>query len=164
MLLLLAYGSPAQRTLPDRRAAIVCNLSQFVIWPRDAGAGETRAYCLLGEDPIAGALERLCRKSDREEGKVFRQIDSPDAAAGCHVLFVSPELAYRAPHMIGRLAQTPVFTVSDIPGFAQMGGMVEIVSTTERVNFHINLDAARRAGLTIKAPLLQIARVIQEVK
>jgi hypothetical protein len=39
--------------------------------------------------------------------------------------------------------------------------MVEIVSADDRVGFHINLDAAKRAGLSIKAPLLQIAKVIR---
>jgi hypothetical protein len=166
LLLILTPGSPARETAADRRASIVCNLSKFVVWPPEADgkAEEIRTFCLLGEDPIALELDRLFNRIDAEKNGEFRRIGGPAEIRGCHVLFVSSEQETRLPDLLDRLTRQPVFTVSDIPGFARMGGMVEILSTTDRVYFRINLDAAKRAGLIIKAPLLQIARVIQGVE
>lgn len=166
LLLVLTPGSPARETAADRRASIVYNLSKFVVWPPEADgeAEEICTFCLLGEDPIALELDRWCNSVDGERNGEFRRIDGPAGIPGCHVLFVSTGQGSRLPDLMDRLARQPVFTVSDIPGFARMGGMVEILSATDRVYFQINLDAAKRAGLIIKAPLLQIARVIQGVE
>ncbi len=163
LALFLASGSPAQEPADFRRAAIVYNLSKFVLWPDDDAVGNSRTFtfCLLGEDRMAPALEQICRNAGNI---VVRRIQTPEAARDCHVLFCSSAMAASLPAVLGQLNQRPVFTVSDVPGFAGKGGMVEILSAGDRVSFHINLDAAKRAGLRIKAPLLQIAKVIQGVE
>lgn len=162
-ILILTAQSHAQETTQDRRASIIYNLSKFVSWPpaSDRGSEEIFTLCLLGEDTIAPELRRMCKEGEEKDHSKFRRIGEPEAAIGCHLLVVGAEQAPGVPELIKRLNRHPVFTVSDMPGFARMGGMVEIVSATNRVSFQINLDAAKRAGLIIKAPLLQIARVIQ---
>ncbi|HRX89155.1 MAG TPA: YfiR family protein [Steroidobacteraceae bacterium] len=40
------------------------------------------------------------------------------------------------------------------------GGMVTLLQESNRVGLEINLRAARRAGLEISAPLLQLATVV----
>ena len=51
-------------------------------------------------------------------------------------------------------------TVSDIPGFAQLGGMIELPLEGERVGIVINRSSARKSGFEFNAQLLRLARVI----
>ncbi len=170
----------AGETDPARLAAFVYNLSKFVIWPTACSAAGTEQcnFCVLGDDNGMGAsLDRLLSGAPPEAGGAsapnpeapvkpsgaggVRQMDSVDAAGDCHVLFISPGAGADLADTLDRLSRQPVLIVSGISGFARLGGMVEIVSAANRVFFHINIAAARRAGLVIKAPLLQIANVIE---
>lgn len=146
------------------RATLVFNLSKFVIWPEEAfsGAEETFAFCLLGEDDIEKQLALLNGRILNGREAIFRRIQNPLPPADCRVLFIGLDQEPQLPSILKILEGRPIFTVGDIPQFARRGGMVEIVSAGARVSFHINLDAAKRAGLIIKAPLLQIATVIRE--
>jgi hypothetical protein len=54
-----------------------------------------------------------------------------------------------------------VLTVSDAPRFAARGGMIEFVREGEHVRFTVNVDAAKRAGLSISSRLLRVARGIE---
>lgn len=162
ILLLVPGEGGAQATSDGRRASVVYNLSKFVVWPPDDGGGVPgpSTFCVLGEDSIAGELMKRCGEGGGETADLFRQVYRPEEVQGCQVLFIGRVMAPALPDLLDRLDKHPLFTVSEIPGFAQAGGMVEIVSANDRVGFHINLDAAKRAGLSIKAPLLQIAEVI----
>lgn len=160
---LVAGKSGAEETPDGRRASVVYNLSKFVVWPPEKGGGSPSpsTFCLLGKDSIAGDLMARCEEGGGETADLFRRIHRPDEARGCHLLFIGRVMAPTLSAVLDRLDTHPLLTVSDIPGFARQGGMVEIVSADDRVGFHINLDAAKRAGLSIKAPLLQIAKVIR---
>ncbi len=52
-------------------------------------------------------------------------------------------------------------TVSDIPGFARAGGMIELPLEGERVAIVLNRRAAQSRGIEFNAQLLRLARVIE---
>ncbi len=55
----------------------------------------------------------------------------------------------------------PVLTISDYPGFVDIGGMIGFVNKDNRVRLEINLPAAQRARLHISAKLIEVSlRVI----
>ena len=55
----------------------------------------------------------------------------------------------------------PVFTVSDVRGFAsQMGGIAELYLQDDRMRFAINLENAHRTGLRLDAPMLSLAKIV----
>jgi len=53
-----------------------------------------------------------------------------------------------------------VLTISDIPGFAEQGGMVEIKYHNKKLTFVVNLQAVERAGFYISAQLLQLGEIV----
>ena len=55
-----------------------------------------------------------------------------------------------------------VLTVSDIDGFADAGGMIQLVREGGRVRFEVNLDSVRGADLTMSSKLLRLASVVHE--
>ncbi len=54
-----------------------------------------------------------------------------------------------------------VLTISDMRGFAEAGGMVQLYKASRRFRLKINLDAVRQGGLKIRSRLLKIAEIIR---
>lgn len=159
-------GAPARAEGPPSmaRATLVYNLSKFVVWPEAVFSDPDAPciFCLLGQDDIEKELALLNGQVLNDRKVVFRPVQEPTPPLECQVLVIGALEETALTAVLELLERQPIFTVSDTPRFAKLGGMVEIVSSGTRVFFHINLDAAKRAGLIIKAPLLQIATVIRE--
>ena len=161
----------AQHNVDDWRyqqARIVYNISKFVIWKQHEG--EEFGVCLLGEDRIMHeAFTVLQGKLLRGKKLVFQQLAMPEDSqilyvdpAICPVLFISPMLEGRwQTDILPQIQQQAILSISDIPEFAQVGGMIGLIPTVRRVRFTINLDQARQADLQIRAPLLQMAKLLR---
>ena len=51
----------------------------------------------------------------------------------------------------------PVLTASERRGFAAAGGTVQLVRRTNTIGFHVNPDAAAKAGLGLDPRLVRLA-------
>ena len=64
--------------------------------------------------------------------------------------------------ILNSLRGASILTVSEIGGFPQNGGIINLVTTAEnKVRFEINPDAAERARLRISSQLLRLATVVR---
>jgi len=73
------------------------------------------------------------------------------------MLFIADSEKEKVRTILKGLENTPVVTVSDIPGFAEQGGTIEFVLRQGRLSFKINLAEARKRHLRINASLLSLA-------
>ena len=82
--------------------------------------------------------------------------------ADCQLLYVDDrsEASTRAMQAAGRLGR--ILTVGDIEHFVQLGGMIQIVRNKNRFGFVIAPATARRSGLRIASPLLDLATIHEE--
>jgi hypothetical protein len=55
-----------------------------------------------------------------------------------------------------------VFTVSDADGFAESGGVAQLIVEDKRIRFSINIAAALRRRLTISSKLLSLATIVKD--
>ncbi len=115
---------------------------------------------LHGDEPISDLMALNGRKLHGKTITIRGQVRGEGVEKG-EVIFISRGFASSVSKILKRLGNRPVLTISDIPGFSRQGGMIELISAGETVRFSINLGAARRAGLIIRAPLLQIAQVFE---
>jgi hypothetical protein len=53
-------------------------------------------------------------------------------------------------------------TIGEIEGFTQMGGVINFFEEQNRLRFKVNIDAAKRAGLTMSSQLLGSAQIYRE--
>ena len=54
-----------------------------------------------------------------------------------------------------------IVTVSDIKGFAEDGGMIELVHNEGVVKLKINVTVAKQSGIIINSDLLALSTIIQ---
>ena len=143
------------------KAAYLYNFLKFVDWPRAAGgSSDAIDVCVLGRDPFYGELDVMSqRKAQGRDIRVFYL--KGKVTRRCHLLFIvgpdNPEL----PQVLEGLAGHPVVTVSDIDAFARRGGMIGFVTRGNKVRLEINIDALRRAGIRVRASLLNIATIVK---
>ncbi len=140
-------------------ATYLYNFSQFVLWPEGQTAAEKSFnICVLGQDPFGPALAAiLANETVGGKNIVAKRIPTAQEAVHCRVLFISSSEGGRLKEILNEVGGTSVLTVSDLPEFAERGGMVQFLLAEDRVRFEVNLAAAERAGLTLSSDLLKVA-------
>jgi len=147
------------------KAAFLYNFPKFVEWPDEVkGLPEDLITVgVLGEDPFGSVLEQTL-EGKTARGRKFRVLRFPgvDDLRLCHVLFVNLPDPRQVETVLDALSNLPALTVGEGREFISQGGMIGLFLEGNKIRFEINAAAARRAGLEIRAPLLQLARSVRE--
>jgi YfiR/HmsC-like len=165
ILCLLAFTLHAQPRANEYqvKAVYLLNFGKFVTWPHGSPARDTFSVCVLGEDPFGEILDATVR-GEKVDGKaaVARRVKGVQEASGCGVLFIGRSSGeWQSKKLIAALHKSGVLSVSDMPGFLDLGGAIELVTSSNRVRFEVNLDAAQEAGLSLSSELLKLASAVR---
>jgi hypothetical protein len=152
------------------KAAILLQTTRFVEWPADAFPAPDAPLVVgvLGQDPFGPLLEQTF-KGETTRGRPIqvRRFASFADLEPCHVLCVCVSEEERWPDIRKRLGEgdfaTRVpMTVSDIPTFAEKGGVLQLTLQEKKVHLHVNVDAAARARLKVSSQLLKLAAIVRD--
>lgn len=140
------------------------NFTKFVEWP-DSSFDDPQAplvFGIMGNEPYFGLHLRRIAAGEKVQGRgiVIRNQHFGDDLRRCHVLFVGASERRHIGQILASLQSASVLTVSDIQGFADLGGAVEILMEQDRARFVVNLDAATQSKLRVSAKLLALAHVV----
>jgi hypothetical protein len=142
----------------DVEAAYLYNFGKFVQWPDSAKKNPTFDICILGDDPFGGTLDKLIA-NDHMGGRPIRKriIGRSSEASGCAIVYISDSEAGNLHRILAHFAGSGVLLVSNLPDFAQQGGMVQFVIEGDRVRFKVNLNPANQSHLVLSSELLKVA-------
>lgn len=146
------------------KVAFVYNFAQFTRWPEGTLSGEDLRLklCTVGQDALAAELQRLNDKVIKGYALSVQPVTASQISGRCQLLYVAASETERYGGIVADNQGMALLTVSELPGFAQAGGIIELYREEERIRFIINLSAARKAGLEISSRLLRLATVIGE--
>jgi YfiR/HmsC-like len=142
------------------KAAYLYNFAKFVEWPDQNSVDKNSPFeiCVLGVDPFQGALDAAVAGESIDGKRVVpKRISKPQDVNSCRILFISSSEEQHLRDILTTLDKTRVLTVSDIPHFSELGGMIGFVLEGNRVRFDVNLSSAREAGLVLSSQLLKVA-------
>jgi hypothetical protein len=162
------------------KAAFLHKFLGFIDWEHAAHGQETsgaeepeveqtanvphREICILGDNPFGSSLERLVTLHDPDKKQVtVRVAQDLEDATTCSLLFISRSEKDRLKEVLERVRTLSIVTVSDIEGFAENGGIIELVVEGNHVRFIINSDRARENGIRVDSQLLALARKVRSV-
>ncbi len=158
---LLGWSSlvPAQPLSQDEELdALLYTFASFTRWP--TGTLRTGAdpllICLQGSSASLRSQQPVTRGAGT--GIAVRRVVSTDDLRRCHLLFVPAAEQPRLRDIVISVTGAPVLIVSDADGALEEGAAIELSSQIERVQFEVNLEAARRNHLVISSKLLRVAR------
>ena len=156
-----ARGEPAPEYAV--KAAFLYNFAKFVEWPADAftGPGSPIVIWVFGEDPFGDGLGSLKGKTANGRPIVVRYAANLGELERCHILFVSASEKENLQKVLQTTKGWSILTVGDMNGFAQDGGIINMVKEESRVGIEINLEAAQRSRLKISSKLLALAKIVK---
>jgi len=161
-------GAIAGASLPPReyqvKAAFLYNFARFTEWPGASfsSSKEPLTICVIGEDPFQTDLDEAVKGKLAGEREILVRRLNSGAAGTCQMAFVSTSERKRYRRLLDSLAGSGVLTVGDGAGFAQAGGVVNLVLDGGTIRFEINLDAAERAHLKISSAVLGLAKIVHD--
>ena len=156
-----AFAQPGSREY-QVKAVFLFNFAQFVEWPAEAFSSPDAPLVIgiVGDDPFGPFLAEVIR--DEKPGghpleiRHFQRSEQAD----CHILFISRSESSRLQPLLAGLAGKPILTVSDMENAARRGVMIRFLTESNRIRLRINLDATKRAGLTVSSKLLRSAEIV----
>jgi hypothetical protein len=141
---------------PALEAAFVYNFAKFTDWP-DSMAGMPFTLCVADRrDELFAAFHRLEGRPVHGRELHVRRLGGPADALHCQVVFVGDIVA--ADYL---RALPAALTVGDSEGFAAAGGVIGLIVQDNRMQFEVNLEAARRANLKLSSQMLKLARIVK---
>ena len=164
------------------KAAFLYNFVRFVDWPEDklGDANEPIRIGIIGKNPFGNAFEPIKDKKLKGRkviietfkgfGKIKREKNDKtpkhteiEKIRKCHMLFIcNSEKEYLA-DIIELVHRHGILTVGQVPGFLEAGGIINFLEEKKKIRFEINLKAARKSKLKIRAKLLRLAtRIVKE--
>jgi hypothetical protein len=166
--LCVAAACTAAETTPgageyEVKAAFLYNFTKFTDWPPRVFPSSNAPIVIgiLGEDPFGKTIDDVVSGEVVAGHPLFvKRLRADDDLRSCHVLFISRSEKERLPELLRQLKGTPVLTVSEVNGFAEKGGIVNLLLANKTVKMEINPAAAEHAGLQISAKLLKLARLV----
>jgi hypothetical protein len=162
LLAVLCTASAATADPPSEaavKAAFVYNFAKFVEWPAHSSAQNAMTLCVAGTRPeLAASLAELAGKTVQGHPLAVKSNVGAADLDACHVLFLGNDARPLAGQARGRAG---LLTVSDVPGFAQSGGMIGLFNEGDRIRFEINPRSAEAAGLKVSSQLMKLAKVVE---
>lgn len=159
-----ASAASASALEDDIKAVYIYNFIRFAEWPEKRAGKQLRATLA-----IMGNLQLLkvfkSQNFQNASGHLRLEssaCDTPLCATQSQVLFIDRSEKMELARILHALNGKAILTISDIDGFAESGGMIELRREKDRVMFRINLEAVRKSGLYISAQLLQLGEIVGE--
>ena len=159
----LAGALPRELEVRQVKAAMVVNMLRFVTWPAPALSAQPIGIVVIGDPPLADALREIAAATKvngraltvKQAASVAELGDAPVA-----VVVVAPSYRPQIASMARALEQRGSLTIGDGAGLGEAGLMISLYTDGDRVRFEANTGAAARAGITLSAHLLRLARIV----
>lgn len=159
----LGAATPVPATEHQLKAVFVYNFTHFVEWPAESFAAADAPFVIavLGSEDLAAQIEEAVR-GEQVDGHPLqvRRHGSAAEIADCHILFIDRGAAQKLDSVLPRLGRGTL-TVSDMEDASRRGVMIQLATRNNRIRMLINVDSARKAGLTISSNLLRPAEIVR---
>src|SRR5579871_223360 len=154
----LIRAQQGRATESQIKAVYLYNFGKFVRWHSSSTGAESFDICIIGQNSFGSVLEATVAGEHIDGNNiVVRNITSTQEAGHCKILFVSSSESQRLKALLTAVRQPNLLTVSDIPDFAERGGMIGLVNEEGRIRFEVNLAAVNDSRLTVSSELLKVA-------
>lgn len=144
----------------ELKAAFVYNFLQFTTWTAMPDGADTAdlVLCAYARGALADALAGLDNKP--LGARRIRIRLWPETPQGCRVMYLSAEAQPRAPLLLHAAGESAALTIAEESENPEKGVAISLFEDGEKLAFAINLDSARRSGITFSSKLLRLARSV----
>ena len=116
--------------------------------------------CVYADHAIFSALQELSQVSENKIAYHF--VNDLQDSSTCLLMFIGSESNDGIQEILDKISGSQIVTVSDVKGFADKGGMIELVKEGRHIRFILNRHAAKNHGIKFGAQLLSLAKEVIE--
>ncbi|MFK5985543.1 MAG: YfiR family protein [Pseudomonadota bacterium] len=142
------------------KVAFIYKFTKFVKWPGNI-KNSPLVLCTMGEDKLVDIFSNLANDLSSTPKIQIQSITDNSAVSNCQVLYIASSERGRYRNIDSITRKKAVLTISELSGFMQAGGIIELIHKDNRIGFDINLDAAHINGLEISSRLLKLASKVK---
>ena len=143
----------------DLQAVFLGRFAKFIEWPDHNR--EQFIITLIDENPFDNLLDDLYRdKNIHNKSIEIRYVTHIDEIKDTDILFITLENPSEVEKVIKYAQQQSILTISELRGFAQRGGIIQLNFVMQKTQLKINYDSALKSKIKISSPLLAIAQQV----
>jgi hypothetical protein len=156
-----ARKKPADFGEYEIKAGFIYRFLSFVNWPNEQEKQATISIGVLGESPFGNAFDAITQKADTSQRIRVIGVDwntDVETLKELQILFITRSETKDLKRILTRLDNYPVLTIGDARQFIDKGGMIGFVNKPDsKIGIELNVAAAQRCGITVRAMLKRIA-------
>jgi hypothetical protein len=150
------------------KAVYLEKISRFVTWPQEAQMDNPDlpfVIAVIGKTPLADNLEQIYSTQKIYDKQVeIRRISNLYEIENVHILVIAESERKNLQNILTLTKKLPVLTVSETPGFAEKGVLVNFYEDKNKLRFEINESAVLQSSIQMSFYLLNTARIVNPVK
>lgn len=153
-------GTRARHLEANLKVDNIYDLPKFIEWPGGGTVAEPTKICVPGTDAVGVMLDELSDGKVKEWPTEAAHLERVEIPTLCHLLCISRSAKRQVSFVLRRIQGTQVLAARDVPRFAHEGGMIGFAIDGDRVKVEPNQRIVREAGPTIRAKLVEVARIV----
>ena len=160
--LMMAIFSVSHAQKEKYQSLFIYNFTKYIKWP-DSYNSDKFVIGVLGNSAIFTSLNEMAlAKKKTGSGLVIevKKYSSVDEIDGCNILFVSQNAIDNLGQIESRTSTKPILVVSDSPGMATKGSVINFVELDGKMKFELNESKAFGKGLIVSGSLTSLAILI----
>lgn len=142
------------------KITVIGKIAKYVSWPN-----ETSSFTITILDNPFGKKINIAYKDKKIGGKKIKIVsinDIKDLPQDTKILYIPKKDSYKLTTILQSISGKNILTISDIRGFAQKKGILQVYFLSRKLRLKINLDIAKKNNLQIRSVLLRIAKVLKD--
>lgn len=158
---LSAFGSlRAQQVDYKYHTVFMYNFTKYVKWP-ELSIGSEFVIGVLGTSAITEQLEKMAAtKTVNGKNIAVKTFNTTEEIESCQMLFVPEGRSRQLLALRLKLQEQPTLIISEKPGLARQGSMINFIISEGRWNFELNQASADLHKLKVSNELSKFAHTI----
>lgn len=140
----------------------IYNFTKYIKWPDSYNQGKF-VIGVIGNSNIYGSLESMAsskKKTGTGATLEVTKYGSIGEIGECNILFVSENEIANLPEIVSRTADKPVLIITDTPGMATQGSIINFIEKDGKIKFELNQAKANERQLVVSGSLTALAIMI----
>jgi hypothetical protein len=142
------------------KTAFLYRSLHYVDWSDKNASNKFIVICTMEPDSFSKTINSLHQRKVNDRAIETRHLASFEEISTCDVLVIPIKKSIHLQQTLKKIKHQNILTVSDQPGSAQSGVILNFPVDNQKVIIEINIDAANRQNIKFSAKLLRIAKIV----
>lgn len=160
LFVFLTTFQTAQAQKDRYQSLFIYNFTKYVKWP-DNNTSDKFVIGVVGNASITQELlDMAAKRIVNGSNIVVQQFKSASEITDCHILYVSEKESGNMQQILNVTANKSVLIVSDKPGLASKGAVINFIEKDGKIKFELNQANADQRRLKISGSLTSLAVLV----